>query len=104
MTRKDTVRAALAGVAALVLNGQASAATPQCAAHEEMVKVLATRYSEAPKAVGLVNEDRVVEIFVSKAGSWTILVTRPGGTACILAAGQNWEDVPLDLQSLDPAA
>ena len=104
MTRKGMVRAALLGVAALFLGGKALAATPQCAGHEDMVKVLATRYSEAPKAVGLVNENRVVEIFVSRTGSWTILVTRPGGTACILAAGQDWEEVPLDLQSLDPAA
>jgi hypothetical protein len=104
MTRKGTVRAALLCVAALFLGGKALAATPRCAAHEEMVKVLATHYSEAPKAVGLVNENRVVEIFVSKAGSWTILVTQPGGNACILAAGQDWEEVPLNLQSLDPAA
>lgn len=103
MARKGGVRAALGLLWALALGGQAAAEAPQCAAHEEMVKVLAKRYSEAPKAVGLVNENRVVELFVSKQGSWTILVTRPGGTACILAAGQDWEEVPPDLQSLDPA-
>lgn len=106
MTRKGAVLAALTTCAAVLLHGTAmpAGAGAQCAGHKEMIQVLAKKYSEAPKAVGLVNNDRVVEIFVSEKGSWTILVTKAGGTACILAAGQEWEEVPLNLQSLDPEA
>ena len=41
----------------------------------------------------------VVEIYSSEeTGTWTILMTRPDGMSCLLAAGQRWEqDVhPLD--------
>ena len=27
------------------------------------------------------------------SGSWTIVSVLPSGSACVLAAGQNWEDV-----------
>jgi hypothetical protein len=36
----------------------------------------------------------MVELFVSSAGSWTMLVTRPNGIACVAAAGQGWADLP----------
>ena len=91
--------------ATLLTVGQAQAAgAARCGAHQEVVVALAKSYKEAPKAVGLVNHERVVEIFVSAKGSWTILVTEAGGQACVLAAGQNFEEVPLNLQSLEPEA
>ena len=83
--------------------GPVSAAM-QCASHETMIKLLAKRYSEVPKAIGLVGKKRVMEVYVSEKGTWTILVTNSGGQTCILAAGNNWEDVPDKFASLDPAA
>lgn len=90
-------------VFATVVAGPASAA-PQCTTHEKMVNLLSKRFSEVPKAVGLVGKKRVMEVYVSKKGSWTIVVTNSGGQACILAAGQSWEDVPDTFAELDPAA
>lgn len=69
-------------------------ATLQCAPYTRMTEVLASKYSEAPKAIGTVNQRRFMEVYVSKAGSWTILVTSADGNSCIVAAGQDWEDVP----------
>jgi hypothetical protein len=39
------------------------------------------------------HEDQaVIEVYSSEeTGTWTILVTRPDGTSCLLAAGQRWE-------------
>jgi hypothetical protein len=82
----------------------AHAGTPRCAPHADMLLVLAKQYGEAPQAIGLVNGDRVIEVLSSKAGTFTILVTQPDGMTCILAAGQEFEEVPDHLASLDPQA
>lgn len=81
-----------------------SIAVANCGTHDDIVRVLAKKYSEAPRAVATVNDSRLVEIYVSEKGSWTILVTKAGGKSCIIAAGQDWEDVPVAMRSLDPKA
>lgn len=96
--------AAIAACVSLATLAPAFAATPKCAPHKQMVALLSSKYKEAPKGLGLVHGTRLVELFVSRNGSWTILATKLDGKACILAAGKDWEEVPLDLQSLDPAA
>lgn len=80
-----------------------SAAQIQCAKHNQMVGLLSKKYSETPVAMGTVNEDRFMQLFVSSEGTWTILVTMTDGQACIVAAGQNWEKLPGTLGS-EPAA
>ena len=82
----------------------AQAGTPRCAPHADMLSVLAKQYGEAPQAIGLVNGNTVLEVLSSKTGTFTILVTKADGMACILAAGQDFEEVPDHLASLDPQA
>ena len=53
--------------------------------------------------MGTVNSDRYMQLFVSRKGTWTILVTKTDGEACIVAAGNNWEKLP-SLVEADPAA
>ncbi len=103
MTLRSLARIAIGAIAVLAYAGSANAAI-QCGAHKRMVEVLANKYNEVPKAIGTVNEKRFMEVYVSKSGSWTILVTSADGQSCIVAAGQDWEDVPHNLSSLDPAA
>ena len=75
----------------------------QCADHQLLTGMLSKKYSENPVAMGTVNEDRYMQLFISRSGSWTILVTRTDGQACIVAAGQNWEKLPV-LAKAEPAA
>ena len=66
-----------------------------CAARGEVVAKLAQRFGETLRSVGLQRADGLVEIYASeKTGTWTILVTRPDGMSCLLAAGELWEDEP----------
>jgi hypothetical protein len=65
-----------------------------CAQRDDMVKVLAKKYREEPRAVGLAGQSAMIEIFTSKAGTWTILLTRPDRVSCIVSAGDNWEENP----------
>jgi hypothetical protein len=88
------VSAALLAALPFGLVSGASAVEVQCAKHQQLVGLLSKKYSENPVAMGTVNEDRYMQLFVSRAGSWTILVTKTDGQACIVAAGQNWEKLP----------
>ena len=40
------------------------------------------------------NSGRVFEVFASKAGTWSIVITGPDGLACLVAVGNGWHDVP----------
>jgi hypothetical protein len=76
------------------------AATPQaeaegrqaCAEREQVVQKLEERFGETLRSIGLHQNDGVVEVYSSEAtGTWTILMTRPDGMSCLLAAGDLWE-------------
>ena len=73
-----------------------------CGDRETVVGMLAKRYQETPRAMGLASRSGVMEIYVSKTGSWTVLMTNTAGRTCMIAVGENWED--LKRISLDPAA
>jgi len=92
------------GVVSALLVSTVAYSAPQCGPHKQIVELLSKRFSEVPTAVGLVGEKRIMEVFTSEKGSWTILVTNSDGTTCILAAGDDWEEVPDKFASVDPAA
>lgn len=73
-----------------------------CAERDALTTSLSREYSEAPKAVGLANNGNVVELLTSRDGrTWTLLMTRPDGTSCVVAAGEAWDQLPL-VASGDP--
>jgi hypothetical protein len=37
----------------------------------------------------------MIELYTSEKGTWTMLMTRPGGVSCIMAVGQSWENLPV---------
>ena len=65
-----------------------------CAAHSDLVKQLDGRFDEKPVARGLANNGTVMEVFSTRdGGSWTMVVTMPNGTSCVVAAGEGWTEV-----------
>jgi hypothetical protein len=62
-----------------------------CAARDDVVNELAQRFKETPEAYGITPDGMLLEVFVSEARSWTILITSPKGISCIASAGENWE-------------
>lgn len=72
-----------------------AAAQLACAERPKVLEQLADRYQESPVAVGVSNSGDVVEVLTAPAGdSWTILVTMPNGTSCVVAVGEDWQPVP----------
>lgn len=91
--------------ATLSLPTTASAAQPvNCGPRNALLKELANKYSEAPVAVGLSNSGALVEVLTSDRGdTWTILVSKPDGTSCLVAAGEEWQALK-HVASSDPGA
>lgn len=83
-----------AGLAIQPLSATAAENTP-CGQRDNIVNTLDSQYQESPRAIGLVSQEAVLEVFVSETGSWTVVVTNPQGVTCVLAAGQSWEEIPL---------
>ena len=78
-----------------------AAAQQQCAPRPVVIERLATAFGETRQSVGLAQGNRVIEVFAStQSGSWTITVTMPDGTMCLVAAGTAYETVA---EALPPA-
>lgn len=74
------------------LASQTMAEMNTCGTRNDIVKQLSDQFKEQPQAVGMVDKSAVLEIFVSDAGTWTILATGTDGNSCILSAGEGWQD------------
>lgn len=79
-----------------VLLGSATGAAAQmlCGQRADIIESIAEKYKELPAAYGLSGDKLMFELFTSEGGTWTMLMTRPGGVSCIMAVGQSWEDLP----------
>ncbi len=65
-----------------------------CGERGAIVASLEKTYSEAPVSMGLGSNGTIIEVFASPSGTFTIILTRPNGLTCVMAAGENWEDLP----------
>ena len=82
---------AIAFVAWFAISAPAQAA---CALRQDVHEALSRQYQERPVALGLTEDGRLIEVLVSTAGSWTILLTAANGITCVVTAGEGWEVLP----------
>jgi len=87
------IAVALSPILSLAHVSQAEASPIVCGERAEVIKTLAQSYMEKPSAMGLAAGGGMLEVFSSQNGSWTILITQPTGTSCIVAAGEGWESI-----------
>ena len=78
--------------------GSLTQGTVVCAERGDVVTQLEQRYGEEPVFMGLASIGAVIEILASPTGTFTIILTRPNGLSCLMAAGDAWEDVPPKLK------
>lgn len=82
--------------------GFAQAGSP-CGTREAVLDHLARHYDELPVAVGLTAGGGMIELLTDPSGaSWTLIVTSPRGTSCLVTAGEAWRR--LDRKSAEPGA
>lgn len=76
------------GMAAIAPPGLAQSA---CSPREIVAERLGDGYHELQLATGVQTNGNVIEIWASPAtGTWTILMTVPNGTSCVMSSGTGW--------------
>lgn len=67
--------------------------TPPCGPRALIVEQLKREFSETPVSRGLASNGTIIELLVSEAGTWTLLVSLPNGNSCFGAVGEMWQAV-----------
>ena len=81
-----------------------AAAQTACSPRNDVVGHLAKKYGEAPVALGVTNKGGLVEVLTTGDGTtWTIIVSQPNGTSCMVAAGEGWRTKDYDDAKLAPS-
>lgn len=94
MTKTTFTAMAFGGIALCLSALPATAQSGNCAAHEQVVQLLADRWGESRQSIALSSQGAVVEVFASEeTGTWTITMTNPGGPTCLVASGQAYQEV-----------
>ena len=70
-----------------------SQAQQVCGKRADIVKRLNSGFEEQRRSAGLAADGNLVEVFASEQGTWTIIYTQPGGLTCLVAVGDNWQQI-----------
>lgn len=73
----------------------ASAMAIQCGPTEAVLTGLASRYQEQIVSRGLMPDGSMAMVAATPDGAtWTLLLVKPDGQTCMMAAGRDWETFP----------
>ncbi|MEP6826832.1 MAG: hypothetical protein ABJA10_02020, partial [Aestuariivirga sp.] len=64
-----------------------------CAKHDDLASILDSKFGEQQTGAGLAGKAAMVELYVSKKGTFTLVSTDTQGVSCIVGAGDSWEKV-----------
>ncbi len=64
-----------------------------CAKHDALATILDSKFGEQQTGAGLAGNAAMVELYVSKKGTFTLVSTNTEGVSCIVGAGDNWEKI-----------
>jgi hypothetical protein len=91
MFKRTFTASFILGAAALAPPAAAQIAPP-CFDRDSLVANLTGTYEENLSGAGLRSTQQLLELWSSdKTGTFTIFITRPDGTSCIVASGKNWQ-------------
>ena len=82
---------AAALVTALFMAGPSAASAIQCGDHKSLAKHLNDKFTEDLSATSRDARGRLMELYRSPSGSWTLVLILEEGPACILTAGSDWK-------------
>ena len=93
---KRTVYAFVLSLGVLFYTPAQSAGNMACGDRSDVLAQLGAKYHEAPSAIGIANNGGLLELLTTADGStWTLIVSMPNGISCLLAAGEDWQAVPV---------
>ncbi len=107
MTTASWILAASFAAAALLgplgAHAQTQSQTQSCDQRASVIGRLAEQYREAPVAIGVTSTGGMVEVLTTgDGGTWTIIVSNPNGTSCLVAAGEGWRALRFNNTAADP--
>ncbi len=83
--------AAVASAAAALIPTPAAAQQVPCGQRDNVLGRLAQKYGESPVAIGVTSMGGLVEVLSTPDGkTWTIILSDPNGTSCLVASGEGW--------------
>jgi len=72
-----------------------AAAVEACVLHDVALQQLSKAYGEQVAGRGLsADGQKMIELFTSESGSWTLVITDVSGRSCMLASGDVWVRLP----------
>ena len=77
-------------IIALCLLASPAFAQTQCANVAEALTNLSVTYGESIRVTGLMTDGNMLIITAAPSGGWTALQVKPGGEACLVAAGEGF--------------
>ncbi len=84
-------------------HAQTQSQTLLCDQRASVIGRLAEKYREAPVAIGVTSTGGMVEVLTTgDGGTWTIIVSYPNGTSCLIAAGEGWRALRFNTTAADP--
>lgn len=91
MFKRIFTLAIIFGVAALA-PPVAAQTEANCLTRDQVIEVLVNRYHEQATGAGLQSPYQMLEIWTSpETGTFTVLVSYPDGTSCVVASGSYWQ-------------
>ena len=86
------------GLAGMLAAADLAHGAPQCDSRDRVLALLADRYGETRRSVGIAGEGAVMELYAADGtGTWSITFTLPDGQMCLMASGTGYEAVTEEL-------
>ena len=67
----------------------------ECKPRSEMVAYLNDTYREKLTSIGRLTNKGIMEVYVSKSGTFSVIVTMPNSKTCLVAAGDGWQELKI---------
>jgi len=79
-----------------MIGGAEAQSAVLCGKRDAVVEALQKNHGEIAVSRGLTSRGTLIEVFASpKSDSFTIINSRPDGIACLVAAGEGWQEIKL---------
>jgi hypothetical protein len=89
------------GFGGVIFATQNAQANPQCAPRDQVIEGLTQTYGETRRSLGIAANNAVMELFAADdTGTWTLTVTLPDGSTCLVASGSGYEAISEDLPAM----
>ena len=75
----------------------------KCGPHDTVLDRLQKTYGELPVGIGVTQQGDLLEIVAAAGGSWSVIISKPNGITCLVAAGEGWRSLDGKLPK-DPLA